>query len=111
MKKAIGIWVGALICSLAATAFAATNEGSERLSRLGASEGNFALLFPVDESWGGTVCSNKTAMAIDLTTEAGRQMYHTALAAYLAGQPVKAFWSACHSTGHPKAERIDILPN
>lgn len=110
MKKVIGIVLGALICSLAATASA--EEASERLTRVGAADGNIALLYNASSNWGGGICANKSAMVIDLSTEGGRQAYHTALAAYLAGQPIKAFWSACHAgTGHPKASRIDVLPN
>jgi len=49
-----------------ATAFA--EEASARLSRLGAGDGNIALLYTVDGDWGGNTCMGKTAtLVIDLT--------------------------------------------
>jgi hypothetical protein len=115
MKKVIGMMLGALVCSLAATAFAA--ESTERLSRLGAGDGNIALLYTTDGVWDGNGISGcgsapYSTLIIDLSTEGGREMYRTALAAYLAGQPVKAFYGTCHGgTGFPKASRIDIVAN
>jgi len=108
MKKVIGIVLGALLCSLAATASA--DESSEHLSRVGANDDNKGLLFTTDGAWDGNICSNRSTLVIDLSTEGGRQMYHTALAAYLAGKVVKAFYSTC-SGSYPLASRVDIVGN
>lgn len=109
MKKNIGIALGVLVCSLAATAFAA--ESTERLTRVGAqSATNQGVLFTTDGAWDGNLCADNSTLIIDLSTEGGRQMYRAALAAYLAGQPVKAFYSTC-SGSYPKASRIDVMPN
>ena len=108
MKKVIGMVVSALVCSLAATAFA--GESSEHLSRLGVTDDNKAVLAVTDGAWDGGGCADNGWLIIDLSTEGGRQMYHTALAAYLAGHPVKAFYNTC-SGSFPKASRIDVINN
>lgn len=114
MKKVIGIVVGALLCSLAATALA--DESVERISRIGVADGNIALLNAVDGSFDGNNCVNQSGgsrntLVIDISTESGRQMYHTALAAYLAGQQIKVFNSTCRTVGSyvwPQASRVDV---
>ena len=108
MKTVIGIVVSALLCGLATTAFAA--ESSERISRVAATDSNQALLVATDGAWDGNLCADNAWLVIDLTTESGRQMYRTALAAHLAGKVVKAFYNTC-SGSFPKATRIDIVGN
>jgi hypothetical protein len=106
MKKVIGTMVGALVCSLAATAFA--DESSETVSRVAATDNNQAVLFATDGAWDGNTCGDHSHLIIDTSTESGRLMYQTGLAAYLAGKVVKAFYSTC-SGSYPKASRIDIV--
>lgn len=108
MKKVIGMMLGTLVCSLAATAFAA--ESSEHVSRVGATDNNLALLVAADGAWDGGGCADNVWLAIDTSTESGRIMYQTALAAYLSGQVVKAFYSGCNGS-NPRATRIDIVGN
>jgi hypothetical protein len=108
MKKVIGIMVGALVSSLAATAFAGNS--TEWLGKVGVDATlNQAFLFSTDGVWDGGGCTINNTLLIDISTEGGRQMYHAALAAYLAGRQVKAFYSSC-SGSLPKADRIDVLP-
>jgi hypothetical protein len=111
MKKVIGIVVGALVCSLAATAFAfPTQQSTESISRIGVDATlNQAFLFSTDGLWDGATCTSNNTLIIDISTEGGRQMYHAALAAYLAGRQVMAFYSSCRGT-LPQADRIDVLP-
>jgi hypothetical protein len=107
MKKVIGIVVGALCCSLAPTASA--GESTERLSRIGSTDNNQAVLAATDGAWDGGGCADNSWLIIDTSTESGRQMYHTALAAFFAGHSVKAFYSTCGGS-YPKASRIDVVP-
>jgi hypothetical protein len=106
MKKVIGMVVSALVCSLAPTAFA--GESSERIGRIGATDSNLAVITAADGAWDGGGCADNVWLAIDTSTESGRLMYQTALAAYLAGQVVKAFYSGCNGS-NPRATRIDIV--
>jgi hypothetical protein len=114
MKKVIGMMVGALVCSLAATAFAA--ESSERPLRVAASNENLAFVYATDGAWDGGVCNNNGIIYIDISTEGGRAMYQTALAAYLAGKVILATYDVCSEAistnpkrGFPMARRIDIV--
>jgi hypothetical protein len=106
MKKVIGTMVGALVCSLAATAFA--GESTEPIGRIAALNDNRGLLTAADGSWDGGGCADNGWLAIDTSTESGRLMYQTALTAYLAGREIKAFYSGCLD-GNPLALRIDIV--
>lgn len=103
MKKVIGIVVGALVCSLAPTALA--DLSTERLRSVGVGE-NQAFLWTVGP-WDGTTCSDMGVGIIDTTTESGRLMYQTALAAYLAGQEVRGYYYSCIGS-HPKITRVEI---
>lgn len=108
MKKVIGMMVGALVCSLAVTAFAAGGS-PEHLSRIGMTNNNLGLLVATDGAWDGGGCADNGWLAIDTSTDNGRLMYQTALAAYLAGRVVMAYYTpgVCIDS-NPKAERIDI---
>jgi hypothetical protein len=106
MKKVIGIVVGALVCSLAATAFA--GESTETVGRIGATDSSQAVLTAADGAWDGGGCANNAWLLIDTSTESGRLMYQTALTAYLAGREIKAFYTGCDGS-YPKATRIDIV--
>jgi hypothetical protein len=106
MKKVIGIVVGALVCSLAATAFA--GESTEPIGRIGVTDSNLAVLTAADGVWDGGGCADNGWLAIDTSTESGRLMYQTALTAYLAGRQIKAFYSGCNGS-YPRAFRIDIV--
>lgn len=108
MKKVIGVLVGTLLCSLAATASSA--ESSERISRVATLDTNQALVVASDGAWDGNLCADNAWLVIDTTTVSGREMFNTALAAHLAGKVVKAFYSTC-SGSFPKATRIDIVGN
>ncbi len=110
MNKIMGIAAGALVCSLAATAFA--GEDTKVLGRIAVTDDNKAYLWPATgTSWDGNECTSRAVVVIDTSTEAGRLMYQTALAAYLAGQEDKAYWSgsgagACIGS-YPRVTRIE----
>lgn len=106
MKKVIGIVMGALVCSLAAPASAA--ESTEPLNRVGMTDSAQGVLFAADGAWDGNLCANNTTLIIDTSTESGRSMYQTALAAFLAGKQVKAFYNSCTGS-YPLALRVDII--
>lgn len=104
----MGIAVGALICGAAATAFAAND--SDRIARIGIA-GNVAYLWPADGAWGNLTCpgGNFTIGSIDTSTENGRLVYQTALAAFLAQHTVKAHYTTCDSEGYPRITRVDVF--
>jgi hypothetical protein len=113
MKKFSGIAVGALVCSLAASALAAVpGPGTEYLSNVAVDvELGQAVLWAKDGAWNGANCSNTAVGIIDISTENGRLMYQTALAAHLAGRPVKAYYgsSPAHCAGsYPSIVRIEF---
>jgi hypothetical protein len=105
MKKIMGIAVGALICGAAATAFAAAD--NDRVSRIGVT-GNVAYVWPADGAWSNISCGDTGVGTIDTSTESGRLLYQTALAAFLAQHTVKVHYSACDSDSYPRITRVDV---
>jgi hypothetical protein len=106
MKTIMGLSAGALICGLAATAFAASD--SDRISRIGTT-GNIAYVWPADGEWSNISCGDKGVGTIDTSSESGRLMYQTAKAAFLAQQTVKLYYSACDSDTYPRITRVDVM--
>lgn len=105
MKKLIGIGVGALLCALAATAVAASD--TDVLYRVGVdANANIAYLWPTDGSWSNLTCNDNGVGTVDISTEAGRLVYKTALAAHLAQHTVKVHYAAC-AGDFPRIARID----
>jgi hypothetical protein len=105
MKKVMGIAVGALICGAAATAFAAAD--NDRISRIGVTS-NIGYVWPADGAWSNSSCADPGVGTIDTSTESGRLLYQTALAAFLAQHSVKVHYSTCDSNNYPRITRVDV---
>jgi hypothetical protein len=117
MKKITGLAAAVLVCSLAATAFAGND--SKKLLSVGVTDNNQAILWPAGGSWSGNECASRAVVIIDTSTDSGRLMYQTVLAAYLAGHTVRAYWSGSPTTSpapsqcigsYPRVTRIEVSP-
>jgi hypothetical protein len=79
MKAIMGLAAGALICGVAATAFAGSD--FDALATIGV-DADTGLLFPADGVWNDSPCADNGVALVDTSTDNGRLIYQTALTAY-----------------------------
>lgn len=108
MKKSKFAMVVAALAAYSATALAAA--ATENVVRVGSTSTGVAFVWVED----GTVddapsCATATNLVVvDASTEEGKLMYRTAMAAQLAGKRVRLHFNSCHGD-YPLATRIDMI--
>lgn len=111
MKKVAAVTLSLTLLSAASTALAAPNNMTGHVSRLGTDANREVVYVWRDEGpWVDfNECANNTVVTIDTSTEAGKLLHKSLLAALLGGRAIKVHHRVGTCSGdYPLVGRVDV---
>jgi hypothetical protein len=112
LRKTIGLGLIATATAFASPASAAAISHKDFIDRVAIDDhGDRAWVWAQGAAgWGSNDCAGAGPLFLDVSTDVGREVYKTALAAFLAGRKVQVSYqeNVCVS-GYKKVTRIDVV--